>query len=77
MKLRALHDDRGVILAAVVVDPDAPGSAPRPVATEGTRVSELTISQEHADLALDELCTRLRVDVERAALVEAERGDAD
>ncbi len=68
MKLIALHDDSGTILAAASLTDDYKG--PIPVAGNGTRVVEVAVPQEHSRLDLAAICTQLRVDIRTRQLVE-------
>lgn len=70
MRLRALYDDHGVVIAATLFDPEDDHGL-RPVATDGGQVGEFEVPDEHRDLGLDELCRMLRVDAEAASLVRA------
>ena len=77
MKLHALYNQAGEILAAVPLD--HPGSEqhgiplPRPMPQKGQLAAELTVPPEFAHLPLYELCTQLSVDTrsDRPALVRA------
>jgi hypothetical protein len=69
MKLIALHDKSGKILAAVRHTADYKG--PVPVAGKGTTLAKLEIPEAHYKLNLAELCTKLRVDTRSSKLVEA------
>jgi len=68
MKLIALHDQSGKILAAVRVSDYYEG--PIPVAARGARVLKVDLPKAHAKLDLAALCTRLRVDKRTHELVE-------
>jgi hypothetical protein len=68
MKLIALHDESGKILAAARFTDDYKG--PVPAAGEGTSVVEVDVPQAHAKLDLAAICTRLRVDTRTSKLVE-------
>jgi len=68
MKLVALHDKRGKIVAAARVTDDHKG--PLPVAGKGHTLVKLEIPQEHAKLDLVSMCTKLRVDARTSKLVE-------
>jgi len=69
MKLIALHDKTGKILAAARPATDN-YKGPVPVAGKGTTLVQLEIPQEHAKLDLVSICTRLRVDARTSKLVE-------
>jgi hypothetical protein len=75
MKLIALHDEEGRILAAVQYSDGHDG--PVPVAAEGTTVTELDIPDEHAHLGLGTICRRFRVHPKRKQLVELGAGTAE
>jgi hypothetical protein len=68
MKLIALHDKTGKILAAARLTDDYKG--PVPVAGKGHTLVKLEIPQEHTKLDLVSICTKLRVDARTAKLVE-------
>lgn len=68
MRLAALYDPRGSIVAAVVVVAGEDG--PRPVPTHDLRLHEFEIPESHRSLRLDEMCRRLRVDVRSKRLVD-------
>jgi len=60
MRITALYDRDGVILAAVEVDADYAG--PLPVATEdGTEVATFDVPDDRREQALDEICLGVRV----------------
>ena len=72
MKLEALYDRGGTILAGIAFsDDDVPH--PRPIAmTEDTATGEFPVPEDLADLPLDVLRQRVRVDVERGELVRVD-----
>jgi hypothetical protein len=74
MRLEALHDERGVILAAIAFDEEA-APRPHPVAAPGQSVTVVDVPDEHADTPLDVLCTRFTVDVRRGGLTEGRVAD--
>jgi hypothetical protein len=60
MRITALYDRDGLILAAAKVDDDYAG--PVPVATEeGTEVGTFEVPEVRSDQQLDEICRALRV----------------
>lgn len=63
MHLIALHDAEGAIVAAVLDDGEHHG--PVPVPSQGLSVSRLELSTEQAELSLDVLCRRVRIDRHR------------
>jgi hypothetical protein len=72
MRIIALYNAEGLILAAVAIDGQYHG--PVPVASEGTKVDmfDVPASGEGAsELRLDEICTNFRVDVGSRRLVDA------
>jgi hypothetical protein len=71
MRITALYDPNGVILAAVAVDDAYDG--PVPVASEGTEVGTFDVPTSVGELPLDELCVRHRIDTESRQLTDAER----
>ena len=74
MKITALYNGRGAILAAVAVDDAYRG--PVPVASRGTKVGVFDVPESVGKRRLDEICTSLRVDVRSQRLVEAKRAPA-
>ena len=74
MKLEALHDERGVILAAITFDEEA-APRPHPVPAPGQAVSIVEVPEAQADTPLDVLCTRFTVDVRGGRLVEGRAAD--
>jgi hypothetical protein len=69
MKLEAVFNRDGVMLAAVAFDPNELSPRPRPVASEGDSLGEFDVPAEYADAPLDEICRALRVDVASGRLV--------
>ncbi|MEO9198067.1 MAG: hypothetical protein ABI206_04885 [Antricoccus sp.] len=67
MHLIASHDAEGAIVAAALDDGEHHG--PVPVPSQGLSVSRLELSTEQAELSLDVLCRRVRIDSESKALV--------
>ncbi|HEV7562595.1 MAG TPA: hypothetical protein VGO24_03755 [Solirubrobacterales bacterium] len=61
MRIAALYDAHGRILAAAPIDEERGG--PVPVATEGTEVHTFEVPENAARMRLDEICTSFRVDV--------------
>lgn len=61
MRITALYDAHGRILAAAEVDDEHGG--PVPVPTEGTEVDTFEVPENAARLRLDEICISHRVDV--------------
>jgi hypothetical protein len=74
VRLEALHDDRGVILAAIAFDDEA-APRPRPVAAPGQAVTVVDVPDEHADTPLEVLCTRFAIDARGDRLVEGRVAD--
>jgi hypothetical protein len=74
MKLEAVFDGNGVILAAIAFDPEDSRPRPRPVASDGNSLGEFDVPPEHINVPLDELCLRLRVDVDSGRLVDRSKG---
>lgn len=68
MKLVALHDKSGKILAAARISYSYRG--PVPVAGKNTRVAIVDVPQAHCSLDLAAICAQLRVDPRTSALVE-------
>jgi hypothetical protein len=69
MKLEAVFKPGGTILAAIAYEDDDSGSHPRPIAPRGARADIFDIPREFANIPLDELCRRTRVDAKRGRLV--------
>lgn len=61
MRITALYDAHGRILAAAEVDDKRGG--PVPVPSEGTEVDTFEVPEDGARLRLDEICTSYRIDV--------------
>ena len=83
MKIYAIFDDAGEILAAVPKDPPHPSDRyippPIPVAQAGQKAAELEVPKEFAHLSFHEVCTKMRVDTKshHPALVLSEGGGRD
>jgi hypothetical protein len=75
MKIEALHDADGVIVAAIGFEDDE-SPRPHPVAADGQSVGVFDIPEEHSDTPLDILCTTLRADIRRGSLVERQVGES-
>jgi hypothetical protein len=74
MKITALYNNQGVILAAVVaVEEGYNETFVVPEASEGSEVGTFEVPESLSKLRLDEVCTRLRVDAGSKRLVDAER----
>jgi len=69
MRLEAVHDDQGVILAAIAFDDDDT-PRPHPVAGEGQTSGTFEVPDELAEVPLEVLCTRLTVDVRAGTLID-------
>jgi hypothetical protein len=69
MRIMALHNSEGQILAAVVVDGQYNG--PVPVPSEGTTLGTFDVPASFNKLPLDEIAKNLRVDAVSRSLVEA------
>lgn len=74
MKILAVHNAEGRILAAVAVDTGYRG--PVPVASDGDRVGVFDIPASHvraspSELRLDEIAANFRVDASAQRLVDA------
>ncbi|AGH48637.1 MULTISPECIES: hypothetical protein [Sphingomonadales] len=63
-ELHAVHDSRGVIIAASIVDRDNISAAPVPIPQpgEGTAYALIALEGREAEMALDLLCTTFRID---------------
>ena len=71
MKITALYDARGTILAAVESHEAYDAPVLTPVATRpGTRVAAFDVPESHGKLRLDEICRSLRVDARSRRLME-------
>lgn len=68
MRITALYNDEGVILAAAAIDGSYRG--PVPVASEGTEVGLFDVPESVTDLRLDEICSGFRVDAVGKRLVD-------
>lgn len=74
MDVQVVYDDDGQVIAvAVPLPPAYDFSTPRSgvTAAEGQRVAALAVPEEFADLRLDELSDRLRVNVAGTPRLEA------
>jgi hypothetical protein len=69
MKIMALHNSKGRILAAVVIDGQYNG--PIPVASANTAVGTFEVPASFSRLPLDEIAKNLRVDARLGRLVDA------
>ena len=77
MKITALYGTSGAILAAVEMNESYDGPVAVPVAARrGTKTGVFDVPESFSMLGLDEICTRLRVDVRSARLVDAKRSTA-
>ncbi|MPY95633.1 MAG: hypothetical protein GEV08_22020 [Acidimicrobiia bacterium] len=73
MRLHLIHDDEGRILAAVDLSSGGEGQpTPHPAARDDQAGVELEVPEQYLDLGLAEICTRLRVDLERGELCMGE-----
>lgn len=68
MRITAVFDADGTILAAVPTDPDYIGPVPAP--PEGTEVEEFDVPDSATEMQLDELCAGFRVDKGEKRLVD-------
>ena len=68
MKITALYDQKGKILAAAVVRDDMNG--PVPVAGKGSKVGTFEVPLASRELGLAELCSSHRIDARASRLVE-------
>jgi len=68
-KLFALHDSKGRILAAVLLDGNDDERKPRPVPRRGQKTIELELLPEHLQFDLPGICTAYRVDFKLKRLV--------
>ena len=71
MKITALYDAEGVILAAV--EYTGRNDHPVPVASADKKVGTFDVPASAAKSRLDEICTSFRVDPASRRLVEAKR----
>ena len=69
MKITALYDEAGVIIAAAAADPDYRG--PVPSSAEGCEVAELEVPDHMADRGLEAICAHMRVDRQQRCLTDA------
>jgi hypothetical protein len=68
MKIAAVYDANGVILAAVEVSDRYDG--PMPVASKGSTLGTFEVPDRLAKARLDEVCLALRVDPKAQCLVD-------
>ena len=71
MKITALYNADGIILAAVVIDGRYDGPLPVPVASEGTEVGTFDVPSSATESRLDEICKVFRVDTRSKRLIDA------
>ena len=71
MRIQALYDRDGAIIAAATIGDDYDG--PVPASAEGAEMAQLDVPDDMATNALDEICRRMRVDPERRVLVPREQ----
>jgi len=74
MKITALYNSRGAILAAAPVDDaySGPGRrGPVPVAARGAKVGVFDVPESLTKRPLDEVCRSLKVDVRSRRLIDA------
>lgn len=81
MKITALYNDRGAILAASQVDEGTyrepgHGPSPVPVAARGAKVGVFDVPATLSKRPLDEICTSLKVDIRSKRLVETKGATA-
>jgi hypothetical protein len=76
VKLRVVHDDAGVIVAAVAIGVADDELVPEPVPGHGETLIDLDVPGNHREEDLDALCTSNRVDISQARLVPFDDGDA-
>lgn len=82
MKITALYNNRGAILAASPVDEGTyrrepgHGPSPVPVAARGAKVGVFAVPETLSKRPLDEICTSLKVDVRSKRLVETKGAKA-
>jgi hypothetical protein len=72
MKITALYNARGVIVAGVAVneEPGYDGPALVPVASRGTKLGVFDVPESLYKARIDEICTAVRVDVRSQRLIE-------
>ncbi len=75
MKLIALHDAEGRILAAYRHSAEYTG--PVPVASEGTTLAQVEIPEAHHGLALDAICRGFRIHPETKLLTRRDEAAGD
>jgi len=73
MKIAALYNAKGLIVAGVAVDDGAGYDGPHlvPVASRGKQLGVFDVPESMHKGRIDEICTALRVDVRSLRLVEA------
>ena len=77
MKITALYNTSGAILAAVETNESYDGPIVVPVASRrGTKVSVFEVPEFVSKLRIDEICMSLRVDVRSGRLIDATRSTA-
>lgn len=74
MRIEAVYDGDGTIVAAIAFDGDEPH--PRPQPGEGQAVGVFDLPADQADRPLDEVCRTMVVDARAGALVERRPPDA-
>jgi hypothetical protein len=70
MKITALYDKQGVILAAVPLDDRYDGPVLVPVASDGNKVGTFEVPVSAGESRLDKICTLFRVDARSQRLVD-------
>ncbi|MFZ0013254.1 MAG: hypothetical protein WAL25_03975 [Acidimicrobiia bacterium] len=75
MRIEAVHDASGVIVAAIEV-PAEGDPYPRPVAGDGQSVDLFDIPEEFGDLSLEVICTSVLVDAKRKLLVPVDESSS-
>jgi hypothetical protein len=78
MKITALYNSRGAILAAAPVDNaySGPDRGPVPVASRGAKVGVFDVPESLTKRPLDEVCRSLKVDVRSQRLIDAKAAKA-
>lgn len=69
MKITAVYDDSGRILAGIIDDGKYDG--PRPVADQRTHEGSFELPAAASKLSLEEICTTFKVDVRSRNLIKA------
>jgi len=67
MRIQALYNRDGVIVAAAQIGGDYDGPVPK--AAEGAEMAQLDVPDTLAETSLDEICRTMRVDPARRVLV--------